>query len=146
MKKINLPLILCLGALICSFSQACTKSNVKPKNPTPAGTIADGYWFGSFTNTNGLGGGEGILFRANGTLRVYDFYTQGTLSDTTQAAYIGNGTYTVNGTSLTFNFEFNGPLDFSGTGTINTSGSPETVSITYTSPQQSGGSANFTKQ
>ncbi len=119
----------------------CKKSSVKPTNNLT------GYWLGAFNN-GGKQGNEGELFKSDGTTVQYDFYGV-TTTDTTQCPYIGYGTYTVNGNTMTMQVTFPtlGNEMFSYQLSVNTSASPNTISGSFTSSNGGGaGTLNLVKQ
>ncbi len=116
MKSLKLNYILGICAAIFYIS-ACSKKNT----PTPAksNSIA-GYWFGS---ADGGSFNQSFLLRANGTVKVYDFYYNPTSTDTTKA-YDGVGTYTVAGSIITVNTSFPDGETFSATAQLNSTSNP----------------------
>jgi hypothetical protein len=99
MKKFSLTikLITVIGA--ACFVWSCGKTDgpapdaKKPTTTSSTVTSAEvpGYWFGSFQSGTI---NQSILFRSNGTVKVYDFYYNPTSTDTTQA-YDGTGTWEI---------------------------------------------------
>src|SRR5665213_1530959 len=123
MKKINLSAIMCGFILSVTLFCSCSKSKDKPASATNS---VVGYWFGSFDNGTI---NQSILFRSDGTLKVYDFYNNPKSTDTT-IAYDGTGTYSVNGTTLTTHTSFpNGQKFTGGTATINFDVTPPTFKV-----------------
>lgn len=120
MKKINLSVIMCGCILSVTLFCSCSKSKDKPA--TAANSVV-GYWFGSFGNGTI---NQSILFRSDGTIKVYDFYNNPTSRDTT-IAYDGTGTYSLSGNTLTTNSSFPNGQTFPGsTATVNFNATPPT--------------------
>lgn len=116
------------AALLVAFASwvaACKKSSdaVTPANTTTSSV--PGYWFGS-----AYGGqfNQSFLLRANGTLKVYDFYYNPTSADTTKA-YDGTGTYTVTGNSITIKTTFPNGQTFSANAKLDLAASPKTMTF-----------------
>lgn len=102
------------------------------------------YWKGMYSDTLSTPDkGYGLLFRANNSVRVYDM----ALTTDSAAANIGEGTYTLSGNVLNFNYSnlFSNGL-FSGTGTINSSGNILSGQITFTGIDTTTGNFSVTKQ
>jgi hypothetical protein len=145
MKKINYLTTLCLIATASFIVSSCTKSNVKPKTVVP-NSAAVGYWYGTFLNNNGFGSSVGILFRNDGTIKLYDFYGASSLTDTTKSTNAA-GTYTITGGTINFSYTFPGE-NFTAQGTINSSAGGTTLPYTFTDPASAGysGTGTVTKQ
>jgi hypothetical protein len=99
MKKFKLTRITCVIAIMATIFCSCKKSDQKPTTTTNS---VVGYWFGSFDagTVN-----QSFLLRADGTLKVYDFYENPSSRDTT-IAYDGTGTYSVSGNTITISTSF----------------------------------------
>ena len=145
MKKISYFTALCLIAAMGLIVSSCTKSNVKPKTTTAA-NAAVGYWYGTFINHNGFGSSVGILFRNDGTIKLYDFYGASSLTDTTKSTN-APGTYTITGSTISFAYTFPGE-NFTAQGTINSGASATTLPYTFTDPASVpySGTGTVTKQ
>jgi len=145
MKKITYYIAFSLLITAGTVFSSCQKSTVKPKKALITGPIP-GYWYGSFLNHNGFGASVGILFRSDGTLKMYDFYGASSQTDTT-AALIATVTFTITGNTVNFSYAF-ATESFTAQGTINTSASPATLPYTFTDPNSTGasGNANLSKQ
>lgn len=120
MKKINLSAIMC--AFIFSATLFCSCSKSKDKPAAAANSIV-GYWFGSFNKGTV---NQSVLYRSDGTMKVYDFFNNPTSRDTT-IAYDGTGTYSVSGNTLTTSDSFPDGQSFQGTATINFNVTPPTI-------------------
>jgi hypothetical protein len=147
MKKQNLCLAMCLMVLTAAFYSCSKSAAVKPKTTTKHQTIAEGYWYGSFTDAANTKVPESMLFRNDGTCTNYDFFQKPSVTDTTKS-YDGQGTYILQGNGVTFTFTYPNGQVFSGSGTINTNNSPATMSLTYngTGSPPSSGTIDFTFQ
>ncbi len=111
----------------------------KKSTPTPVATSgAVGYWF----ITSGGTFNQGILLRANGTAKVYDFYQNPTSKDTTMA-YDATGTWSLSGNILTITDTFPNGQTFSGTNLLDLTKSPPTFTNNGTSGYNG---AVYTKQ
>lgn len=122
MKGFRFASVLLLG-MVTIWGASCKKNNDNTKSS--AGSSVTGYWFGS-----AYGGqfNQSFLIKANGTLKVYDFYYYPTSTDTTKA-YDGTGTYTVNGNTITINTAFPNGQTFTGTATLNLTTNPQTITF-----------------
>jgi hypothetical protein len=118
------------------YLASCSKKST-PTPTTPTSTVV-GYWFVS----SGGSFNQSFLLRANGTLKVYDFYANPTSRDTT-IAYDGNGTYSVSGNILTITDTFPNGQTFSGTDLLDLTASPPTFTDKGTSGYNG---AVYTKQ
>jgi hypothetical protein len=137
MKPLYKASILMLLAIAMLYS--CGKSTVKPASANSVINI-DGYWYGTYvtaTQSSNLG----VLFRKDGSFKIYDFAKETSQTDTMLSAN-GTGQYTVSHDTL--NFAINVPAGYSyngsGTGIINTTTS-ETIKINI-----DGGDVTFTLQ
>ncbi len=148
MKKLNFRLAICLMVLATVFYSCSKSAAVKPKTVTKHQTIAEGYWYGSFTDPANTKVPESMLFRDDdGTCTNYDFFLKPSLTDTTKS-FNGQGTYVLQGNGVTFIFTYPNGQVFSGKGTIDTNNSPATMSLTYngTGNPPSSGTIDFTFQ
>jgi hypothetical protein len=116
MKHSKLILAMSLFAAFIYLASCSKKSTPKPATPT---SRVVGYWFIS----SGGAFNQSFLFRANGTLKVYDFYANPTSTDTT-IAYDGTGTYSVSGNILTISDTFPNGQTFSGMDLLDLTASP----------------------
>lgn len=123
MNQLKLSSIIVI-VITCVLLYSCGKSNSTPKPVTPANGIV-GYWFGS---AYGGGFNQSFLLRADGTVKVYDFYYHPTSRDTT-IAYDGTGTYTVSGDLIIINTSFPNGQAFKGSGIIAPNAAPETFTL-----------------
>jgi hypothetical protein len=107
------------------YLASCSKKST-PKPAATSGVV--GYWLiksgGTFN--------QSFLLRADGTLKVYDFYQNPTSTDTT-IAYDGIGTYSVSGNILTITDTFPNGQTFSGTDLLDLTASPATFTDKTTS-------------
>ncbi len=86
MKRKVIPFLL-LTVLL--FTAACSK-----KNSAPAKTLT-GYWVGAFSYGNAYPTGYyGIIFRPDGTVRIYED------ADTTKSLATSEGTYLTGGATV----------------------------------------------
>ena len=124
-------------SLFTAFIYVASCSKKSSPKPAPTSSVA-GYWFISSGGTFN----QSFLLRANGTLKVYDFYANPTSTDTT-IAYDGTGTYSVSGNILTITDTFPNGQTFSGTDLLNLTATPPT----FTDKSASGyNGAVYTKQ
>ena len=147
MKRILNNFILCLCAMGCIAFYSCSKKGAVKPAPTTTHPF-DGYWYGSFTEPAGSGQ-QGMLFRSDGTLRVYDFYGQPpTASDTTAATAVANGTFkVVNVTTDSVSFTFASlNQTFIGTATFNPGYTQLTLAYTSSFGAAYTGGGTFNKQ
>lgn len=102
----RLPLFLSCAfflAVVPACSKKTSGSELPPQNVT-------GYWMGLYGDTNGYPDNTyNFLFRANGTVRVYES------TDTTDVNNTAEGTYQVQGTTVTTHYTF-----LNSTETVNT--------------------------
>ena len=114
-----------LFAVLMLYS--CSKSTVKPTTTNSAINI-DGYWYGTYVNPS-QSTKVGVLFRKDGSFKIYDFANATSQTDTTQSAN-GTGQYTVSHDTLKFaiNVPEGQTYNGSGIGIINTN-SPESILI-----------------
>lgn len=112
---------------VAALYSCSKKSDVKP-TPVNSTTSVDGYWYGTYV-TSAKSSNLGVLFRKDGSFKIYDFAKETSQTDTTQSAN-GMGQYTVSHDTL--NFAINVPAGYSyngsGIGIIKTV-SPETITI-----------------
>ena len=129
MKSLTLSRVVLLGAAAVWFT-SCKKGGdaVTPSttNTTNNATSSvPGYWFGS---AYGGAFNQSFLLKANGTVKVYDFYYYPTSTDTTKA-YDGIGTYTISGNTIVIKTAFPNGQAFTGTATLALTASPKTMTF-----------------
>lgn len=102
------------------------------------------YWKGMYSDTLSTPDmGYGLLFRANNSVRVYDM----ALTTDSAAANIGEGNYTLSGNVVNFNYtNLFSTGQYSGTGTINSSGNILSGQITFSGVDTTTGNFTVTKQ
>jgi len=121
MKHSKLILAIGLFTAIIYLTSCSKKSNPKPASPS---SVA-GYWFGT---ANGGAFNQSFLLKADGSLKVYDFYADPTSTDTTKA-YDGTGTYSIKDNIITVNTVFDNGQTFSATALIDLKATPPTLTF-----------------
>lgn len=129
MKSLALSRVALLGIAAVWFT-ACKKSDdaVTPATTNTGNSATSsvaGYWFGS---AYGGAFNQSFLLKANGTVKVYDFYYYPTSTDTTKA-YDGTGTYTVSGSAIVIKTTFPNGQSFTGNATLALTASPKTMTF-----------------
>jgi len=119
MKNSKLILVMSLFTASIYLASCSKKSTPKPTTPTNG---AVGYWFLASGGTFN----QSFLFRADGSLKVYDFYANPTSTDTT-IAYDGTGTYSVSGNLIKITDSFPNGQSFSGTNVLDLTATPPTM-------------------
>jgi hypothetical protein len=131
MKNFNLTVkLMALTGIVCFVWSCGKKADPTPTPPkTTTSTITSsqvtGYWFGSFDSGSI---NQSILFRTNGTVKVYDFYYNPTSTDTTQA-YDGTGTWTIKNNKVYVQDSFPNGEAFTDSATLKT-GPPAQLDFT----------------
>lgn len=84
-----------------------------------------GYWFGS---ANGGAFNQSFLLKANGTVKVYDFYYYPTSTGTTKA-YDSTSIYTVSGSTIVIKTTFPNGQSFTGNAKLDLIANPKTMTF-----------------
>jgi len=120
MKNSKLILVMSLFTAFIYLASCSKKSTPKPTTTPTNGAV--GYWFLASGGTFN----QSFLFRADGSLKVYDFYANPTSTDTT-IAYDGTGTYSVSGNLIKITDSFPNGQSFSGTNVLDLTATPPTM-------------------
>ncbi len=135
MKNLNKILMLLCVIFAIAIFYSCKKSDKNPKKPS---SLSLSYWYGSyyFPGNSSTTKPFGILFRSDGTIKVYDFAIETggppySTTDTTKADP-ATGTYTVNENAVTVTYKYGDGQVVTGTGTFSATSTPATMSITAT--------------